>query len=221
MKKGITSVLTIIFLLCNFTTTVFAHDVPDFTKKGSITITMTSGDTYVKGGSLTLYKVGDIYEDDGNYSFKLSENFADSGEDLENLQSSQVAKNLANYALRHSISGVNKDIDQNTKVTFTELELGLYLIVQNKAANGYSKCSPFLISVPNHTNGVYIYNVDASPKVEIEPTTKPDIPDEPDNELPQTGQLNWPIPILVIGGLTFFIIGWWLNFGRKKEKYEK
>ncbi|XJZ57410.1 LPXTG cell wall anchor domain-containing protein [Lactobacillus delbrueckii subsp. bulgaricus] len=26
--------------------------------------------------------------------------------------------------------------------------------------------------------------------------------------LPQTGQLNWPIPLLALAGLTLFIWGW-------------
>lgn len=228
MKK-ITSILTVIIMLCSLSSTVFADGVPDLTMRGSIQITMRYGDTYVPGGSLTLYKVGDIYEENGNYSFVLNDEFSDSNQTLEDIQSPALAEELADYVQNNAIVGTNKQIDQNANIIFTDLDLGLYLLVQEEAADGYSKVSPFLVSVPIQENGVYIYDVDASPKVELQtipdnPDT-PDTPDTPDNltdeKLPQTGQLNWPIPILVVCGLGLFIIGWWMRFGRKKDSYEK
>lgn len=235
MKK-ITSILTVIIMLCCFSSTVFADNVPDLTMRGSIQITMRSGDTYVPGGNLTLYKVGDVYENDGNYSFVLTDSFTGSQESLDDIQSAQLASDLARYAKRHSIVGINKEIDQNANIIFGDLDLGLYLLVQEQAAEGYKKVSPFLVSVPMQENGAYIYDVDASPKVELEKATEPDTPDTPstpDNpetpdtptnpggKLPQTGQLNWPIPVLVAFGLGLFIIGWWMRFGGKKDSYEK
>ena len=218
-------------MLCCFSSTVFADNVPDLTMRGSIQITMRSGDTYVPGGNLTLYKVGDIYENDGNYSFVLTDSFAGSGETLDDIQSAQLADDLASYAERNSITGTNKEIDQNANIAFTDLDLGLYLLVQEQAAEGYNKVSPFLVSVPMQENGAYVYDVDASPKVELEKVTEPDTPDTPPDtpdtptnpggKLPQTGQLNWPIPVLVACGLGLFIIGWWMRFGGKKDSYEK
>ncbi len=41
-----------------------------------------------------------------------------------------------------------------------------------------------------------------------------------EGRLPQTGQLNWPVPVLVILGLLFFSVGWKLCFGEKKECHE-
>jgi hypothetical protein len=37
-------------------------------------------------------------------------------------------------------------------------------------------------------------------------------------KLPQTGQLNWPIPVLVIFGLAAFSIGWNLRFGKTRRR---
>lgn len=42
-----------------------------------------------------------------------------------------------------------------------------------------------------------------------------------DPKLPQTGQLNWPIPAITIAGLVLFVTGWILCFGRKRERNEK
>ena len=50
------------------------------------------------------------------------------------------------------------------------------------------------------------------PSDRTQTTTKPD-------ELIQTGQLNWPIPILLIAGLLFISIGWALvNLSSKDEE---
>lgn len=37
------------------------------------------------------------------------------------------------------------------------------------------------------------------------------------SKLPQTGQLNWPIPVLICAGLALFVVGWLLVFYRKKK----
>ena len=39
----------------------------------------------------------------------------------------------------------------------------------------------------------------------------------PPPRLPQTGQLTWPIPVMVVAGLTLFALGWWLCFGSRKD----
>ncbi len=40
-------------------------------------------------------------------------------------------------------------------------------------------------------------------------------------KLPQTGQLNWPIPLLAVGGIFFFILGWAFNRPVRREKSGK
>ena len=91
--------------------------------------------------------------------------------------------------------------------------------MQNRAAEGYSKLSPFLVSVPYLEEGRYVYDVTAAVKSELErepettpPTTKPP------QKLPQTGQLNWPVPVLATAGMMTLVFGWWLRGGRKKER---
>ena len=45
--------------------------------------------------------------------------------------------------------------------------------------------------------------------------TQPGIPDEPGrpdgNALPQSGQLNWPIPFMACSGVLLFAVGWVLD----------
>lgn len=223
IQKRLSAIFFAVLLLCTISITAYAHDVPDSSRKGSVSVTMKAGETAVPGGTLTLYRVGDIYEDNGNYSFVLSGDFSGSKEPLKDIQSAALAKSLSDYAKNNNLTGKTQTIDNNGKVAFTDLELGLYLLVQNKAAEGYNEVAPFLVSVPVMENGVYVYDVDASPKVEelkktpVDPT-KPTNPTSATNstgtiasKLPQTGQLNWPIPVLVVLSLFLFSAGWILR----------
>lgn len=223
MSKRIFPLLIAFALVLSMQFSVFAHEVPDMTRTGSISVTMRQGHDAIGGGTLTLYRVGEIFEDNGNLGFRPAGDFVSCGESFEDLYSSELAQNLAAYASSNEIAGRTKEIDKNGSVSFSDLELGLYLIVQQQAAEGYSQTTPFLISVPKQENGSYIYEVDASPKVELipAPTVPPTEPPPKDPSLPQTGQLNWPIPVLAVTGLLLFILGWVLCFDRRKNRYEK
>jgi hypothetical protein len=76
--------------------TVSAHDVPDMTRTGTISIIMHMGETLVPGGELTVYHVGVIDEDDGNYSFIPAGAFSNCVEAFQDVQSPELAQQLAN-----------------------------------------------------------------------------------------------------------------------------
>lgn len=233
LQKRLTALFMVALLLCSVSITVYAHEVPDISKKGKISIKMTYDKNPVAGGSLTLYRVGDVKADDGNYSFVLTEDFNASKVDLTDISSVTLAKELAQYAQNQKLSGDTKKIGNNGEISFTELDLGLYLLVQNEAANGYNKADPFLVSVPMNEDGNYIYDVDASPKVELQKgpasstdkttanTTNTTTTITTNTKLPQTGQLNWPVPVLVVTGLILFSIGWMLRLNKKRDRYEE
>lgn len=208
--------------------TAYAHEVPDMTRKGSVHITMQLDGEAVPGGTLTLYRVGEIHEDDGNYSFVPEEEFRDWGESFgeedffEKEDSARLAESLAEYVREQGMTETIREIGADGKVSFTDLELGLYLLVQDAAAEGYNKAAPFLVSVPMTENGSYLYDVDASPKVELtKAPAKPSEPEQPEAptgpKLPQTGQLNWPILLLVVAGLCLMSAGWLLRFGKQEH----
>ncbi|MGE9942087.1 hypothetical protein ACQRBH_10995 [Bariatricus sp. SGI.161] len=226
MRKRIISLLVMLTLICSMSMSVSAVEVPDLTRKGSITVTMhvkkDNKDVIVPGGTLTLYRVGEIYEDDGNYSFIPTGDFADCGETFEDIQSPELASRLAEYAKKNvKDKGETKKVSDKGVVTFKDWELGLYLLVQYEAAEGYNKANPFLVGLPDVEGGKYIYKVDASPKVNIiGQDSGKKTPPKTTSKLPQTGQLNWPIPLLVVSGMVLFAIGWVLCFGRKKSDDE-
>ena len=165
---------------------VRAHDVPDLTREGSITVTMYYDGKTVAGGELALYRVGDIYEEDGNYSFRLREEYASAGALGETLQSAETAKKLADIAAKQTSGDALRTIDKEGSAYFGELEPGLYLIVQKRAAKGFEKASPFLVTLPMTVGESYLYQVDASPKVSLERKEQ-----EPNLEQPKTGDTGW------------------------------
>lgn len=222
MKKMIIVLLALSVLL-SFPLTAYAHDVPQERDDCSIEVIVRYDGENVNGGTLTAIRVGYVDEEDGNYFF--SQEFTNIK--IEDIVSSNAPKtqqefynnNKSNYDFYTQTQTV-----ENGKATFSGLSTGLYLIVQNRAADGFSKLGAFLVSVPYMEDGEYQYHVTAAIKSELErepePTEPP--PTEPDDpKLPQTGQLNWPIPLMVVAGLGFFAVGWALCFGKKREQYEK
>lgn len=239
-------------------------------------------DKALSGGQLTLYRVAEVKRKNGDLSFEYCGDFYGCGIALGDLTDSTLADQLLEY-MPQGARGTTKTVDADGNAAFENLELGLYLIVQSKASNGYAPIKPFLVSLPMAENGKWNYEVDASPKVggytpvnpdtpPVPPTpvpdkpgtpeqptepTNPDTPKNPDgpdspvspgspdspvapgnpdnpaapgkpdnpalagrpdgvvmNGLPQTGQLNWPVPVLAVSGVLLFAAGWVLN---KKE----
>lgn len=220
MKKRIFAALLAVLLLGCLT--VHAHEVPDLTKNGTITFVMDWNGEPLSGGSLTMYRVGDIVEDDGNFGFACVAQIE--AVPLEDLDDPELAAALAAAARDAGLEALAAPI-QDGEAVFADVATGLYVVVQDEAAPGFAPLSPFLISMPKYEDGRYVTDVTADPKVPLEtaptePTQpKPTEPDDP--KLPQTGQLNWPVPILAVSGLALFVAGCFLRFGGRKEKYEK
>ena len=84
-------------------TTAYAREVPDLTREGSISVTMTCDGARIGEGTLSLYRVGDIMENDSDYSFVFTEAFAACGFSLDDLESDKLAQDLVRYAKNHGI----------------------------------------------------------------------------------------------------------------------
>ncbi len=278
-------------LLLSMNVTAFAYTPLDLGKTGSITVSPANGKSI--GTELTIYQVADVTVDNADQKYVLTEAFADSKADLTAPEDTgELARKLAAYAAEHKLSGITKSVDTGGSVTFDNLELGLYLVIQEVFQPGETIVNPFLVSVPmQDSKGEWDYDVDASPKAEtyelmdvsvrkvwndggnasgrpsavtvylydgaalVDTVTlnstggwshtwkglkKSDgytvkeeklsgyqdsysqsgntftITNTP--KLAQTGQLNWPIPLLAGGGVMLFAIGWGMVFlVRKKD----
>lgn len=218
MKKTGILFLTVLLLLGCLHMTAFAHEVPDLTENGTITLSIQYDGKGLDGGELELYRVGDVREDDGDFFFALTEAFGGTALTEADMNDDQLAADLAEK-LPETADATAK-IEEGQAV-FADVEPGLYLVYQKTATPGFAAMNPFLLSMPNFVDGKYETDVSAEPKVGLEtlpPTTVPSAPTTP--TLPQTGQLNWPIPVLAVVGLALVAAGIVLK-NRKKAAYEE
>ena len=184
MRKCLRSLLALLLLL-ELPLSAAAHPVPDAQKDGqcSITVTMTYRGKALKGGTLALYKVGDVAEEDGNYSFVPVAAIRGDLAQFGDIQSPDLAGKLSKLEDKLTpVTALPQKVGEDGKVTFLNLPFGLYLVVQKTAPAGYGKTEPFLVSLPYLYEGEYQYDVASEPKTDLEreaptkptsPTTKP------------------------------------------------
>lgn len=210
----------------------------DLTKTGSVTLELADGDgNTVSGGKITIYQVAELYFNDGDMAYRYTDDFDGCSATLD-VTDTSLAATLAAYVRNKGISGTTSSVSSKGKVTFSGLSLGLYLLVQTTASENYETISPFVVTVPYESDGAWVYEVDASPKVGTVTRKVPDEPDKPPrpkkktsessstttvsvtyaSTLPQTGQLNWPVPVLACCGMLLFALGWAMRMSGRKEQ---
>ena len=222
MRKTLSALLTAALLCIGIILPVQARELPDPERSGSITFEMRFDGQELDSGALTIRRVGYPAVIDADDRFVLLEEFGMENPVVEDVADPALAKTLAELADEKQIYSITADIHDG-KVVFAPLEYGLYLVTQapENACKGFAPIQPFLISMPQWMDETYVYELTASPKVPLvsEPVTKPPAtPSKPgDSTLPQTGQLNWPVPMMILLGLSLFITGWLMRFKMKRE----
>lgn len=167
-KKGIILWSICLLILCIGTALpVSAADAVDWERNGSVSVTLTDGDTAISGIEITLYKVADAVDRDGSLHFEFTDAFASFKGAPEALWDDVTVGRLADYAVGNNIAGKTLLTDETGSVYYENLSLGLYLVVQSGKAPGYSDCSPFLVSIPSEGENELIYDIDATPKTDI------------------------------------------------------
>ena len=212
MRKHVISGLLALLFLLALPLSAAAHAVPDESRNGhcSITVSMTYKGKAVRGGTLALYKVGDVAEDDGNYSFVPVKEIQADIPEFGDIESPDLAGKLCKLESKLTpVTDLPKKVGEDGNATFSDLTFGLYLVVQKTAASGYGKTKPFLVSLPYLYEGEYQYDVASQPKTDLEREVKPTAPPSSGGgkKLPQTGQLWWPVPVLACAGLGCIAVG--------------
>lgn len=228
MRKHVISGLLALLFLLALPLPAAAQPVPDAQKDGqcSITVTMTYRGKALPGGTLVLYQVGDVAEDDGNYSFVPVETIRGDIPEFGDIKSPDLAGKLCKLESKLTpVTGLPKKVGEDGNATFSDLTFGLYLVVQKTAASGYEKTAPFLVSVPYLYADKYQYDVTSQPKTDLvrevptkptSPTTKPTTSGG-GKKLPQTGQLWWPVPVLACAGLGCIAVGLFRRWEARDE----
>ncbi len=167
MSRKIIILAVTVLLLLNCSLTVFAEEF-DPQKTGSVCVTLTEQDTKetIVGAELSLYYVASLrMNPNGNLSYVYTEEFEQCNADLDD---SALAGILDSFVSDHKVSSRKLTTDAEGGVRYNELPLGLYFIKQTGTVAGFVPCSPFLVTVPGEADGGFVYDVDASPKTEVE-----------------------------------------------------
>lgn len=225
MKNRIFSlILMCVVFLGLFPKTVSAETIIDFSEKGSITVTAIYNGDPLKDLKLNCIRVGDLISSGDSYYFECiyDDSIIFTGVNIHNSNNPEKMLELV-----HKNNGIAVSVkaDQEGNIVFNNLLPGLYLIYQDspQTLNGYKyELSAFLVTIPYDGK----MHVDADSKLSLDLYPEETTPDSTTPtqkkpvKLPQTGQLNWPIPALASGGMLLFALGWWLVFGSRKDTYD-
>lgn len=174
----------------------------------------------------SLYRVAEVSQDGW---FTLLPAYEKSGAAVNQLttakKSRAAAETLTAWVQTQKLSpDAQKTTDKQGTAAVSRLKTGLYLVVGEKAQIGEKiyTCAPSLVAVPEwkEESNRWDYAVTIEPKNAVERTdvpnaTKPDKKPTPskklDKNLPNTGVLQWPIPVLAGIGVTCMLLGWMLR----------
>lgn len=136
--------------------------------KGSIEVILKDLGTSKKDVGFKLYQVGNWTLDN---KLELLTCFNDTNIDLETDNHSQAAKTLSKHASLATLTSIDKTTDKDGHALFSNLELGVYLLVQSDTKE-YGLVSPTLIVLPYTMNQVSKNDVVIRPKAELIPEEK-------------------------------------------------
>ena len=144
---------------------------------GSIQIQLEAGDLAVTNGAVSLYQVG-VRTEDG---YRITEGFGGGIVRLEDADSENLARWLAETA---EASGMTLLLDADGNAVFSDLEEGLYMLVQTERMDGFYPIYPTLLRIPEE--GIWDVRLYREPVPVV-------------TEIPKTGQS--PAPFLGVLGM--------------------
>ena len=182
LKKAAAAILGAALMLTSLSVPAFAAEtadpVIDTTKKGSITINKyedQKDDTSkpLEGVEFTIYQIGEFEQKEGTSTELKITSLVDGVEDInsetkyEDIKTA-VDQAIAGGTLKASGTGTTQlNGDQKASVTFSDLVLGVYLVVETDAPpQVVNRSANFLVSVPMmNTEGTgWNYDIEANPK---------------------------------------------------------
>lgn len=204
-----------------------------YPSSGSITVVMINkaDKQPLESREVTAVKIADCSFSESDITFSLNSDFADTEVDLNEPDSAQI---LYSSVKSKDIDGITVKTDSDGKAVFSSCEIGAYLVYSPEDI-----FAPFVVLVPMVTDDGSCFEVVATPKIDLseEPSTEPEsettttepVPaTEPrtssqsssassKEKLPQTGMLQYPVPLLGLCGVIMFSKGFVMYVNSKKE----
>lgn len=215
MYKHICMMMICLLMLCSLgTASAYAVTMIDKDKPVSLELTYKYNGEALTGTDFDLYHVaeidayGELIATAPFTSFDVNI-YGENDKAWENL-----TNELASYVKANKVSVADYGkVDNNGRAIFPnntdDLKQGLYLVVGHSVVKDGTiyETVPFLVLLPSIDDDTkdWTYEVTAFPKPGEQSNPEPPTPNEPN--LPQTGQLWWPVPMMVMVGLVFIIAG--------------
>lgn len=158
MKK----IIFILIIFVMFIGNIKADNIVDLNKKGSISINL-KGENNIVGAEIQIIQIGKVNIINNNLVFEYIDELNDCNYKL----SDENIKNIEVCIQNKKLNVTTKITDNNGKVLFDNLNLGVYYIKQINKIKNFSQMNPILIMLPKEINNSFEYNIDASPKIEI------------------------------------------------------
>ena len=176
-RKMLAGVLSAAMVLSTMTVTAFAAEskMPtiDTNKKGSITINKYEGNDTTKplaGVEFTIYKIADLEQGSNPVELKYRSLIGESVTITSDTKYNDIKSAVDEKVADGSLTGTSKKTEiesGNATAKFTDLDLGIYLVVETDAPSQVvNKTANFLVSVPmtNEAGDDWVYNITANPK---------------------------------------------------------
>lgn len=116
---------------------------------------------------------------------------------------------------------VVKQAGTDGKIHFDNLVAGVYLLMKdNKESSDKLEMSPALVYLPNYNQDgdSWEHTATVNPKFDWHADVDPNPhPVAPDTKLPQTGMVQWPVPLLVLAGLFLLLVGYGMVRNSKQD----
>lgn len=159
-----------ILLVLTCSNTVFADEFyRDETGSISVTLIEQKQNEPIVNAELSVYYVATVVMDDvGNLIYDYTGDFKDFDVAIDD---AALATRLDEFVSQHSVPSIKITTNSQGTALCEDLPLGLYFINQTRAVEGFSLCTPFIVTLPNEKDGEYIYDVNASPKTQVEKLT--------------------------------------------------
>ena len=215
MKKVRFNIVILVFVIGLMNALCFSVSATESCSITVNTFDVQDASLPIPGVQVTLYHIAAL-SDDNSIRYVNTAEFNGFTGDLSWSDSSdcaELADQLASYAEQQKIQGITQTTSTKGLTEFVNLEKGLYLIVQTgKQPKNYKMFVPGLVEVPFYDSDQFVYHVNIYPKLDDKPTPTPTIPiKSPDTpgggDLPDTGMLLWPIPVLAVSGCSLLLIG--------------
>lgn len=181
LKKAAAAILGAALMLTSLSVPAFAAEtadpVIDTTRMGSITINKYEGSntkTPLEGVEFKIYKIADLEQTTGNMTELNLKSLVTGINKIDSTTTYESIKNEINSAIKEGSlkeKGTGKTqlntMKDKASVTFNNLALGVYLVVETDAPpQVVDRSANFLVSVPMmNTEGTgWNYNIEANPK---------------------------------------------------------